>query len=183
MLCVWIDMQTFRTLVMFVAATITTTGPIPSGAQSAPKANQPDSVSIHITLQKSSYAIGEKPVAVMTINNTGSKDIWFSTASYLYRIHVTSKDGEPPKTEFHRHILGDYRAGDGPGLLSGGVGRDIAAGATDAQKYDLAAFYDLNKSGDYSVYLELYDPAGPKDGSGRWLRTNTVNFEIKAAGQ
>jgi hypothetical protein len=38
--------------------------------------------------------------------------------------------------------------------------------------------YDLSKPGDYSVYLEIYDPAGPKDGSGHWLRTNTVNFKI-----
>jgi hypothetical protein len=50
----------------------------------------------------------------------------------------------------------------------------------DAQKYDLAAFYDLSKPGDYSVYLEIYDPAGPKDGSGHWLRTNTSDFKIEA---
>jgi hypothetical protein len=173
-------MQTFRTLVMLVAATIATLeGPIPSGAQSAP-ANQPDSIWSHISLQKSSYAIGEKPIAVMTIKNISSNKIWFSTASYLYRIHVTSKDGEPPKTELHRHILGDFRPGDGPGLRSDSVGRDIAPGAVDAQKYDLAAFYDLSKPGDYSVYLEIYDPAGPKDGSGHWLRTNTSDFKIEA---
>jgi hypothetical protein len=174
-------MQTFRTLVMLVAATIATLeGPIPSGAQSAAAANQPDSVWIHISLQKNSYAIGEKPIAVMTIKNISSNEIWFSTASYLYRIHVTSKDGEPPKTELHRHILGDFRPGDGPGLRSDSVGRDIAPGAVDAQKYDLTYFYDLSKPADYSVYLEKYDPAGPKDGSGHWLLTNTSNFKIEA---
>ena len=173
-------MQTFRTLVMLVAATIATLEcPIPSGAQSAP-GNQPDSVWIHISLQKSSYAIGEKPIAVMTIKNISSNEIWFSTASYLERIHVTSKDGEPPKTELHRHILGDFRLGDGSALRSDSGGRDIAPGAVDAQKYDLVAFYDLSKPGDYSVYLEIYDPSGPKDGSGHWLRTNTSNFKIEA---
>jgi hypothetical protein len=178
-----IDMRTFRTLVMFVAATIATLeGPISSGAQSAPAANQPDSIAIHISLQKSSYAIGEKPIAIMTIKNISSNEIWFSTASHLYRIHVTSKDGEPPKTELNRHRLGDFRPGDGPGLLSGPVaGRSIAPGAMgESLKYDLAAFYDLSKPGDYNVYLEIYDPAGPKDGSGHWLRTNTANFEIHA---
>jgi hypothetical protein len=128
-------------------AIATLEGPIPSGAQSAP-ANEPDSVSIHISLQKSSYAIGEKPIAVMTIHNISSNEIWFSNASYLERIHVTSKDGEPPKTELHRHILGDFRPGDGPGLLSGPVaGWSIAPGSVDAQKYDLTYFYDLSKPG------------------------------------
>ncbi len=176
-------MLTFRTLVMFVAVTIATLeGPVPLGAQSAPAANQRDSVSIHITLQKSSYFIGEKPIAVMTIKNNSSKEIWFSTNPYLERIHITSKDSEPRKTQLHRHLLGDFRPGDGPGLLSGGItGRDIAPGAVDAQKYDLAAYYDLSKPGDYSVYLEIYDPAGPKDGSGHWLRTNTVKFEMQAS--
>jgi hypothetical protein len=157
-------MLTFRTLVMFVAVAIATVeGPIPSGAQSATAANQPDSVSIHISLQKSSYAIGEKPIAVMTIKNTRSNAIWFSTASHLYRVHITSKNGEPPKTEFHRHLLGDFRAGDGPGLLSGGAaGRDIAPGAVDAQKYDLAAFYDLSNPGTTAFTWRYTIPLGLK---------------------
>ena len=174
-------MLTFRILVMFVAATIATVErPTPSGAQSAAEANQQDSVLIHISLQKSNYTIGEKPIAVMTVNNLSANEIWFSTASYLYRIHVTTTTGEPPKTEFYRHLLGDFRAGDGPGVLSnGGSGWSIAPGsAGESLKYDLAAFYDLSKPGDYSVYLEMYDPAGPKDGSGHWLRTNTARFEI-----
>ena len=173
-------MQTFRTLVMLVAATMATLEcPIPSGAQSAP-GNQPDSVWIHISLQKSRYAIGEKPIAVMTIKNISSNEIFYNDASYLYRIHVTSKDGEPSKTELHRHILGDFRPGDGPDLRTDSVGRSIAPGSVDSQKYDLAAFYDLSKPGDYSVCLEIYDPAGPKDGSGHWLRTNTANVKIQA---
>ena len=167
-------MLTFRTLAMFAAATIATVeGPIPLRAQSAPAASETDSVSIHVSLQKSSYTVGEKPFAVLAIKNTGSEPIWFSDALYLERIHVTTKDGEPPKTELHRHLLGDFRPGDGPGLLSGPVaGRAIAPGTVYSHSYDLTYFYDLSKPGNYSVYLELYDPAGPKDGSGHWLRTN-----------
>ena len=174
-------MLTFQTLVMFAAATIATVeGPVPLRAQSALMANQPDSVSIDISLQKSSYVIGEKPIAVMTFNNISSNGIWFSNDPYRERIHVTSKDGEPPKTELHRHLLGDFRPGDGPDLSSGPVvGRFIGPGSLDSQKYDLTYFYDLSKAGDYSVYLEIYDPAGPKDGSGQWLRTNTANFTIQ----
>ena len=176
------SMLRFHVLAMFISVTVAIVScPIPSSAQSAPAANHTDSVSIHISLQKSTYAIGEKPIAVMAIENTSSNEVWFSTASYLYRIHVTSKDGGPPKTEFHRHLLGDFRPGDGPALMEGPVaGRSIAPGSADAQKYDLTAYYDLSKPGDYSVYIEIYDPTGPKDGSGHWLRTNTTKFEIVA---
>jgi hypothetical protein len=175
-------MLKLRTLVMFVAATITVIeGPVPSGAQSAPAGNQPDSVSIHVSLQKSSYAIGEKPIVVMTVKNISSKEIWFSTDPYQVRFHVTNKDGVPQKTELHRHLLGDYRPGDGPMLLRGPLaGRSIAPGVLDAQKYNLSAYYDLNVPGDYSVYLEIYDPSGPVDGSGHWVRTDIAHFKIEA---
>jgi hypothetical protein len=177
-------MLRFRTLVMFVVVAMATVeGPFASGTQSAP-ADQPDSISIHISLEKNSYAEGEKPIVVMTIKNISSTAIWFSRASHLYRVHVTSKGGEPPKTEFHRHRLGDFRPGDGPGLDSGPVaGWSIAPGSVSSLKYDLAAFYDLRSPGDYSAYLEVYDPSGPEDGSGHWVRSNTAKFTIQAPSQ
>jgi hypothetical protein len=178
-------MTTMRVLALFVSTTAAIANcPIPLRAQSAPAASQTDSVSIHVSLQNSSYAVGEKPIAVLAIENTGSQAIWFSNDRHLERIHVTRKESEPPKTELHRHLLGDFRPGDGPALLSGPVaGRSIAPGSVDSQKYDLSYFYDLSKPGDYSVYLEIYDPAGPKDGSGHWLRTNTAKLEIHAPTQ
>jgi hypothetical protein len=177
-------MSMIRVLALLLAATVAiANSPIHLKAQSAPVVNEKDSVSVSISLQKSSYSIGEKPIAVMSIKNLSSNEICFSTATYSYHVHITNQDGEPPKTELHRHILGDVHPGDGPVLRSDSICRDIAPSSLDVLKYDLAAFYDLSKPGDYSVYLEIYDPAGPKDGSGHWLRTNTAHFEIEVASQ
>jgi hypothetical protein len=178
-------MTTFRILAVFAGATVALAScSIPVGAQSAPAVSQTDPVSIHASLQKSTYAVGEKPIAVLTIKNTGSQEIWFSNNLYFERIHVTRKDGEPPKTELHRHLLGDFRPGDGPDGGSGPVaGRSISPGSLDSQKYDLTYFYDLSTPGEYSVYIEIYDPQGPQDGSGLWLRTNTAKFEMQAPAQ
>lgn len=167
---------------MVVAVTIAMgKPPALSVAQAAPALNQPDSISIHISAGKNSYVVGEQPITVMAMKNTSQNQVCFSTASYLYRIHLTSNDGEPRKTELDRHMRGDFRPGDVPALDGGSaVCRPIAPGASDSLKYDLAAYYDLSTPGNYSVYLEIYDPAGPKDGSGHWIRTNTTNFKIEA---
>lgn len=179
-------MLNLRVLVTFVAAIMATAaGPIPLGAQSASGANQPDSISIHISLQENSYAVKDKPIMVLAIRNVSSSDVWFSTEHHLCRIYLTSKTGDLPKTEFYRHLLGDRRPGESSiGLLGGSViSRRIASGAVDSQKCDLSAYYDLSTPGDYSVCLEIYDPAGPSDGSGHRLRTNTAKFEIQAPTQ
>jgi len=180
------DMSTIRVLVLLVAATaVIASCPIPSEAQSAPAAHEPDSVSIHISLEKNSYAIGEKPIGVLAIKNTSTNEVTYPNDMHHVRVHVTRKDAEPPKTELHRHLTGDFRSGDSNLGLRGGsvVARFIAPGSVDSLKFDLSAFYDLSKQGDYSVYLEIYDPAGPEDGSGHWLRTNTAKFTIQAPAQ
>jgi hypothetical protein len=179
-------MTTFRVHAVFVIAIAALAGwSIPFGAQSAPAAKESASTSVRIEPQKGRFAVGEKPiVVVMTIKNTSQREECFSTAPSLYRIHVTIKDSEPSKTEFHRHLRGEFRSGDGPDLAPGPVDcRPIAPGAQDSQKFDLAAFYDLSDPGDYNVYIEIYDPQGPTDGSGLWLRTNTARFEIEASPQ
>ncbi|MBB6146197.1 hypothetical protein HNQ77_004169 [Silvibacterium bohemicum] len=171
-------MQTICALVMLVTMIGAQTS---SKAQTAPASNQSDSVSVHVSLQKNTYAIGEKPIVVMTVKNISENEVWFSTASYLYRIHLTTKNGEPPKTELYRHMLGDFRPGDGPALLEGPVvGRKIFPDSETAQKYDLAYFYDLSTPGDYSVSMELCDPSSPPNGPERWIKTNIAHFEIKA---
>ncbi len=179
-------MSMFRILAVFVSAAMALAScSISLKAQPAAAAKQSDSTSLSIDLQKHRFAVGEKPIIViMTIKNTGQHGMCFSTDPYLYRIHVAMKDSERPKTEFHRHVRGEFRTGDGPDLAPGPVDcRPIAPGSLDSQKYDLTAFYDLSAPGDYSVYIEIYDPQGAKDGSGLWLRTNTAHFEMEAPAQ
>jgi hypothetical protein len=52
-------MGTIRTLIMLVSTMVAVANcPILSRAQSAPATSQTDSVSVHVALQKSSYAVG-----------------------------------------------------------------------------------------------------------------------------
>jgi hypothetical protein len=172
-------MWRFCLLYLVACAATINSYPIRSEAQPASAVHQRDSISIHLALTKSSYAVGEHPVAVMAIKTISSNDICLSPDPYRFRVHVVSKDLEPPKTEFHRHLLGEFSPGDKLGLGTGPiVCRPIAAGGQDSEKFDLIAFYDLSKTGNYSVYIDIYDPAGPEDGSGHWLRTNTAEFVI-----
>jgi hypothetical protein len=153
-------------------------------AQVASSVGQSASISVSITMEKDILVVGQKPRAIVTVKNISGQEICFSTASRLYRVHVEGKDGERSKTEYHRHLHGDFRSGDGPVVEDGPViCRDIASGASDVQTYDLSAFYDLSAPGKYSVYIEIYDPLGPKEGNGIWLRTNTAKFELRAPTQ
>ena len=175
-------MTAFRRLTLSVATFVAITASFFFlNAQPVPATKQSDPISVHIELQKNRFAVGEKPIlVVMAIKNISQHEVCFSTDHSLYRIHVATKDNEPPKTGFHRHLRGEFRPGDGPVLMPGPVDcRPIASGALDSQKYDLAAYYDLTVPGKYSVHIEIYDPYGPDDGSGHWLRTNTANFEIE----
>jgi hypothetical protein len=179
-------MTTFRIFAVLVSATVALASCSTSlVAQPAPAANQSDSTSVRIETQRDRFAVGETPIVVIvTIKNTSQHEVCFLTNRSLYRIHVAMKDSEPPKTEFHRHLRGEFRPGDGPELMPGPVDcRPIASGSLDTLKFDLTEYYDLSAPGDYSVYLEIYDQSGPKDGSGLWLRANTAHFKVGAPAQ
>jgi hypothetical protein len=181
-----IDMATFRIFAVFVGAAVALAScSIPLAAQPSPASNQSGSTSVRVELPKDRFTVGEKPIrAVMTIRNIGQHEVCFLTDRSLYRIHVTRKDIEPSKTQLHRHLRGEFRPGDGLELMPGPVDcRPIAPGSLDSLKYDLMEYYDLSAPGDYSVYIEIYDQSGPKDGSGLWLRTNTAHFKIEAHAQ
>jgi hypothetical protein len=175
-------------LAVMMIPTIVATGP-PSAAQEASPAPQPGSIAASIVLDRSHFAVGEKPLLLITIKNVWDRKICVSLGSppYEYRLHVSGRDGEPPQTEYQRHLNGVFRPGDGPDLpITVSSCTEIAPpmfnfdGVSVVFKFNLAAYYDLSAPGRYSVYLEVHDPVGPQDGAGIWVRTNTAQFEVEA---
>src|SRR5580704_4670597 len=149
-------------------------------AQASPHDAQSNSVAVSITLESDHIAAGQKPVLIVTLKNIGRATLDFSPASDRYRVHVAGKDVDPPETELQRHHHGDFRPGDGPALVEGPVVvTEFAPGEAVTRKFDLTRFYDLSKPGEYNVYMDVYDPSGPADQSGLWLKTNTVQFEVE----
>ena len=55
---------------------------------------------------------------------------------------------------------------------------DSTADRPSILKFELGYLYDLSAAGKYTVYAEVMDPS-----SHRWLRTQTVNFEMTTAAQ
>jgi len=158
----------FRTLALpLTMIVVIGGGSVASDAQAATPVIQSPSIAISISLEKDHFLMGEKPHATVHMKNISDHEVYFSTSSALFRVHVEGKEGAPPETEWQRHRHGDYRPGDGPQLIDGPVvSRPIAPGTSDYQTYDLTMFYDLNLPGKYVVYIEIYDPSGPPDGSG-----------------
>jgi hypothetical protein len=151
-------------------------------AQAPQPASKSRTVGLTIELEKAQYDIGEKPWVILTMKNTSRQQYCLSTSPDLFRIHVEGENGEPPQTDWHRHLHGDVRPGDLPDPPeTPPTCRPIVPKSSDFEGFNLLMYYKLTKPGKYSVYLEVLDPSGPQDASGLWLRTNTVPFEILPA--
>jgi hypothetical protein len=153
----------------------------------APSASNPPFVLI-LAPQKSQILMTEKRIAILEIASTADpttladREIMLGCPPFQYRVHIEKEGiGEPPKTEYYRHILGDFRKGDGPDQSSGGscVAIPLRAGSTVRHSYDLSAYYDLTKPGSYLLYIEFFDE-DRSNKSGSWIRSNTAHFDIQA---
>jgi hypothetical protein len=145
--------------------------------QSAGSGSGSPAIEVSLAVKKSLVIVGEKEVAVITVKNISSKDVSFPTYADNYRVHVKAEKGEPPLTQFHRHQRGVFLPGDNPMPMGGGVTLVILPGASDSKDFDLSNYYDLSTPGKYTIYMEY------RDESEKWVRTNTVNFEIVAPPQ
>jgi hypothetical protein len=152
----------------------------------APGASNPTFVLI-LAPQKSQILMSEKRIAILEIASTSDpttlpdREILLGYPPSQYRIHI-EKDvtGEPAKTEYYRHILGDFREGDGPDQSGGSCfAVPLRAGSTVKQSYDLSAYYDLTKPGSYLLYIEFFDYDG-RNKTGAWIRSNTAHFDVQA---
>ena len=170
-------MSEFRTIAL-VALILIATQSISVLAQTS-STSQPATIALSLMPEKKQVSLDQKPWVILTVKNITNHKICISTGN-PYRVHVEKLDyGELPKTEFHRHLRREFSPGDGPDLSSGPVVcPDVAAGASDIQKYDLSAYYNFSVPGKYTVYLEFQD-----ESSQAWLRTNTARFEMQAPTQ
>ena len=98
-------------------------------------------------------------------------------------VHVELEGGkEPEKTEFYRHLLGDFRPGDVEAGSSGSCfSRDLMPGGTLPMKYDLSAFYKFAIPGKYDVWVQINDTV-PSSSAGTVnfspVRSNVAHFEL-----
>jgi hypothetical protein len=80
-------------------------------------------------------------------------------------------------TRVQRNITHKLLPGEAP-LPGAGASWDIAPGESFSHQYQLSFFFDLSAPGKHTAYMEVVDPSSRK-----WLRTNTVQFEMEAPAQ
>ncbi|HWZ50792.1 MAG TPA: hypothetical protein VNW54_04945 [Granulicella sp.] len=136
-------------------------------------------MAVSLAPEKDRFPVGQKPRVFLAIKNLTELRFEVSTDNPM-RVCVKGKDGDPPETDYQRHLHGDFRAGDGPDLLPGPVVRNaILPWYPTILKIDLSAYYDLSVPGTYTVYTEFMDQTRSRVGEGSWIRTNTAKFEIQ----
>jgi hypothetical protein len=139
---------------------------------------QSATMAVSIVLPKEQVPAGQPILAQLTVKNLASQTISFPHD----RVHVEIKGGEAPTKLRQRQLTQTLRPGE-PQLRSGGFEPEIEPGNSSLREYDLSQLYDLSKPGTYSVYIEVLDVSASKHNAGVWVRSNTAQFEIQAAGQ
>jgi hypothetical protein len=135
-------------------------------------------IAVSIGLPQKQIPAGQKPWAFLTVENLGGN---VTIAFPRDRVHVEGEAGEPPTTLYQRQVTQTLQPGE-PQLRMGGFEPEIWPTFSSDRKYDLSGFYDLSKPGKYTVYIEVLDVSAPetKHGTGLWVRSKTVPFEIQA---
>jgi hypothetical protein len=159
------------TTIILIAATSNTLD-----AQDASTASKSPSIVVSIVLEKESVPVGQSPWVVLTVRNLIDHDVPMHGS--MMRLHVEGEKGERPTKLVQRSITGQLRPGEGALRGDEDVVWSIAPGESDFHKFKLTYFYDLAEPGNHSVYMDVMDPSSRK-----WLRTNTVRFEMQASTQ
>jgi len=171
---------TLSSIMMFAATSFVQSQALSPGSSKPP-------FLLIITPEKNHFLMSEKRIAILEVASTADpttladREIMLGCPPSQYRVHIEKDDiGEPAKTEYYRHLLGDFRKGDGPDQSGGScVAIPLRAGSTVRQRYDLSAYYDLTKPGSYLVYIEFFDEDRANK-PGAWIRSNSAHFDIQA---
>ncbi len=168
----------FRTLALPLTFMIFIAVECPSIAAQASSETTPSPqssrTSTSVAMKQERITIGQAPWLVLTVKNLTDQPIYIGGTNFLP--HVDGKQGEQTRTYYHRRRRLEPGVPSLP-LMGPPDARKIAPGATATVSFDLTIYYNLATPGEYSVYVEY------RDESGKWLRTNTVNFEMEAPTQ
>jgi hypothetical protein len=147
------------------------------GGQTVAPANQTDSITVSMTLDKDHLSVGQSPNVRVTMNNQTNHNIPFHFDMLL--LHIESPSGEPPTKLNQRMATGKLLPGEAPLRADEYYSEDaIPARESITRTIRTKFFYDLSTPGKYTVYVDVKDPL-----TGKWLRTNTAQLEIVAPTQ
>jgi hypothetical protein len=171
-------MKHFHTVVLHLAAVFFLIGTysLSLDAQDISTASQSDSISVSIALENNRVPVGKSPLVFLTVKNLTDRDVPLHTSVHMYRVHVQGPKGEPPTTLLQRRITGKLLPGESIGR-GDEVVFPIPPSESKVKEFELVRYHDLSVLGKYTVYIEVYDE------SGKWLHTNTAQFEIVAPTQ
>ena len=163
-------------IVPFATTAVVATNYILLNAQVASPPSRSASITVSVVMQNSRLSVGQEAKTILTMMNIGNHVVIETGDPSNYRLHIEGEAGEPPKTLWHRRLLGE------PGLAPLEVTvpafpRDILPGRSVDRTFLLSAFYVLSTPGKYKAYLDV------RDESDVWLRTNITTFEILAPSQ
>ena len=104
-------MTGIRGLVLTVTMIVViATSCISLGAKVALPVSQSASIAVSVAMENNRLSVGQEVKAILTMNNIGSRVAIETGDTRNYRLHVEGETGEPPKTLWHRRLLG----GTGP---------------------------------------------------------------------
>lgn len=128
------------------------------------------------------------PLIVLSARSISGRTVTCETLEQIEglsfpKIHVEGIQGTPSKSIWYRERSYEY----GYPEISATLNLDCAThlgkaqyepGETVSFEYPLAAYYFIDKPGNYSLHLEVHDPEETCDPNAKWLRTNTLQLEI-----
>jgi hypothetical protein len=163
-------MRRFLVFVLHLASIIAVTEMCTSLKAQAPSESVRSSlISASIAMKQPEISAGQATWLIIYVKNIDNKSYY----SDEFLPHVEGEKGEITRTMYHRQRRHDPSV---PGLAGGGLAdaNEISAAKTTVRRCDLTKYYNLGIPGKYSVYVEYMDETG------KWQRTNTVQFTVQS---